>query len=412
MEQRLTSPQTWPAIIAAPARHGMLQRLRNLEGAEALPFILASKVATLALLLVAYFLFPVNDVLRGQNFAYPSTSNTDFATRFTSWDASHYLFLAEEGFAPGQQSNAFPPLFPLAIRVAHIVIPDLVTASVIVANLASGVALYLLYTYAKRRYGRAAALKGLILLLAMPTAFYLNLVYTEGLFLLLAMLFFIGLERRNLPLAAGAAFLMPLARLIGIAVVVPFGIYLIANALQLNVGGSLAARLHASLTPQLLWLLAPIAGAAAYCLYMQIETGDPLEMVHAHALFAADLGGDRMLNPIAFVKDLFTVELALHHDTNSILDRLFFFAYLASLPLAWKRLDRPTFAFAVVMGLAPLAGSFMSYMRYLLMAFPLFLAWGTFFESKSPRLFFYSMLPLLIMQEFFVVFQVTHNGVS
>ena len=40
------------------------------------------------------------------------------ATRLSTWDAQHYLFLATEGYHAGQRSITFFPLFPWLIRLA------------------------------------------------------------------------------------------------------------------------------------------------------------------------------------------------------------------------------------------------------------------------------------------------------
>ncbi|MPZ47870.1 MAG: hypothetical protein GEU75_00880 [Dehalococcoidia bacterium] len=167
----------------------------RLEGSAALPFILGSKLATLALVLVAFLFFPLNEPQQQENFNYPVQS--DLAERFTPWDASHYLHLSDQGYQPEQMSNAFAPLYPLLIKAAHVAVPDRILAALLVSNLASAVALYLLYVYCKRRYGEGPALKTLLALLALPTTFFLNLIYSEAVFLLLSVLFFWGLYTRN-----------------------------------------------------------------------------------------------------------------------------------------------------------------------------------------------------------------------
>jgi hypothetical protein len=417
MEQRLiTTTETWPALTEAPRRPApalrrAVDRLRSLDGFEALPYIFASKLATFGLVLIATLFFPIVEELRSENYAYPVRG--DLATRFTTWDASHYLYVSEEGYREGQMSNAFAPLYPFAVRAAHLLVPDRVAAALLVSNLASAVAAYFLYVYVKRRYSRDVAIKALVLLLTFPTAFYLNIIYSEGLFLLMSVAFLVGLQRHNLPVAAAAASLMPLTRMVGVAVVVPLAVYLVADALsKAPLTSDWPVRLRLVARPQLLYLLAPLAGLGLYCAYMQLETGDPLAMVHAQLLFPSERGTAGLLNPAQLYDNLFDVPLTLHNDTGSILDRLFFLLFLVSLPLAWRRLDRPVFVFALLMGLTPLAGSFMSYMRYVLLAFPLFIAWASYLQDKNPRIFAYGVLPLLILQEVFVIFQATHNGVA
>ncbi|MPZ47869.1 MAG: hypothetical protein GEU75_00875 [Dehalococcoidia bacterium] len=162
----------------------------------------------------------------------------------------------------------------------------------------------------------------------------------------------------------------------------------------------------------MLYVLSPVLGLAAYVVYMQVATGDALAMVHAQALFPVPRGLDNLTDPRRFVDDFLTVKLAFHDTTGSLLDRVFFIAFVASLLLAYRKLDRPLFAFVLLMGLTPLAGSFMAFMRYLVVAWPLFLAWGRYLNGKSPRLMFYGLLPLLALQEIFVILYATYNGVA
>src|SRR5262245_12428992 len=50
------------------------------------------------------------------NFHWPLEQPPTGATRFATWDAQHYLFLATEGYHAGQRSITFFPLFPWLIR--------------------------------------------------------------------------------------------------------------------------------------------------------------------------------------------------------------------------------------------------------------------------------------------------------
>lgn len=381
---------------------------------DALPLILAAKLFTLTFIALAYFYFPFNAEWHTLGFHYP-TGEIDFTTRVTTWDAGHYLYLADIGYMPEQMSNAFPPLYPLMIRALSAMGLHSIIAGLLIANLTSTAALLLFYRLARQRFGREVAQKALQLMLVFPTAFYLNLIYSEGVFLLLSVLFFVAMYRRNLWLMAACAFLLPLVRLVGFAIAIPMVVYAAEAAwLRLrSTRGPLSHRLGKALGPEAVTLLAPVAGVATLCAFMAIETGDPLAMMHAQAYYETAMRGfDGLLQPMSILKDLFRSDLALYGLSNSVLDRIFFTVFLASAPLVYRRVDRPMFAFYLVMGLTPMAGSFQSYMRYLLVAFPLFLAWASYLEKVRPGRFVFGLMPLIMVQGIFVVLQASRLWVA
>jgi hypothetical protein len=71
-------------------------------------------------------------------------------------------------------------------------------------------------------------------------------------------------------------------------------------------------------------------------------------------------------------------------------------------PLVYKKTNKVFFFYYLALGSVPILGSFMGYMRYLLPAFPLFIALGRVFEKK--KMLFYSYLYIsLFLQVLFVV---------
>jgi hypothetical protein len=142
----------------------------------------------------------------------------------------------------------------------------------------------------------------------------------------------------------------------------------------------------------LLVVVAPIAGAAAYLAFMQLATGDALAHVHAARLYPARWEVTTLLQPWELWETTFGRGLTLHGQLDSSVDRLLFVGFVASAPLVYRKVGLPLFAFYVLLGMQPLMGSYMSYARYLLLAFPLFIAWGAYFE-EHPR----AMAPLVMV---------------
>lgn len=139
---------------------------------------------------------------------------------FFRWDAYWYLQIAREGyrFDPDQQSNvAFFPLFPYLARAMGWVLGGPAVGGLVVANVATIVALFYL-----RRLGRAlfdervGQLAG-VLLLVFPTALFLSVFYTEGLFLALTVACTFYYFGERFVLAGVLGFLATLTRSTGLA---------------------------------------------------------------------------------------------------------------------------------------------------------------------------------------------------
>ena len=176
----MVTPEAPPHLPKPPTASGSAPT----PGASS-PSSSPAKLAVLAVVyLGAYMLQP--EAVYPHNYEdAPGPSWHAFKNALHGWDTVHYVTLAEDGYEKGSFRNAFYPVLPYSIRALNVVTGDSIVSGLIVANLASGAGLYLLYVFVRRRYSAQAALTTLALLLAFPTAFYLDIVYSEGPFLLL-----------------------------------------------------------------------------------------------------------------------------------------------------------------------------------------------------------------------------------
>ncbi len=118
------------------------------------------------------------------------------------WDAAWYAGIAEGSYhydpaAPGGTNVAFAPLYPFLIRLLSGVLRavtfgwdfgnarwgSLITAGLLISNIAFYFALVLLVRWLSGRLGRAGALTVALAVASLPTAFFFSAMYTEGLFL-------------------------------------------------------------------------------------------------------------------------------------------------------------------------------------------------------------------------------------
>ena len=132
------------------------------------------------------------------------------------------------------------------------------------------------------------------------------------------------------------------------------------------------------------YLAAPALGLAALWAFMALAAGDTFAAYRAEQQFIGEYKVSEIIRPWHFFSDFFTTDLHLHGYLDSALDRLVFIAFLASLPLAWRRLDRPLFAMTLLLGIVPLFGSFLAYTRLVMSAFGLFVAYAAVARA-TPR---------------------------
>jgi hypothetical protein len=178
-------------------------------------------------------------------------------------------------------------------------------------------------------------------------------------------------------------------------------------------GRSLPRQLLANLLrPRSLLLAAPLLAFAAYLLYMDAQVGDAFAGLRAQEEFIGQKDVKYLLQPWRFVSGLFRADLLLHDYVLSLLDRGFFLWFVASLPLLWRRVDKPLFVFCALLGLVPLLGTFMSYMRYVMPAFGLYVAYGGWLEGKSAVLLPGIVLTMALLQALFLSLFVMNHWVA
>ncbi len=297
------------------------------------------------------------------------------------WDTGFYVSIAEEGYrfqGVPLPSVAFFPLLPLLMRGLTALVGDAVLAGVLISNGALLLATLLLYRLVAESWDQGVAERTVWYLLIFPTAFFGAAIYTESLFLLLAVGTFF-LARRGLWESAG---------LLGLAAALTrFTGLILAPALLVEwLDRWWRARKGDGKRPPLWGLLAPglvPLGTLAYMAYLDRTFGDPLAFVHGAAAW-----GREPRSPLITVAELFRAPaegwgralLAGHIHVDNWMDFLFVLGFLALglVLLGRKRWGEATF---VLLGAAIPFGSglLMSQRRYMWVLFPAFILlaqWG------------------------------------
>jgi mannosyltransferase PIG-V len=302
------------------------------------------------------------------------------------WDSVWFLRIAEHGYGSAEEATAaFYPLYPLLVgALGRVLLGHYVLAGVLISLAATLGAFVLLYRLAEPKLGAEGARRAVLYLAVFPFAVFLGAVYSEALFLFLALAAFVLAERGSFLGAGAAAGLAWLTRPLGVALLP-------------------ALALLAWRTPRrrdaLLRLAAAPALFALYPLWLWWRIGDPWAFLGAedvwgrHLSWAGPLGGlwDGLRAGWAGVRQLASGSDSTRYwsavqdaDPDRVaavnLQQLAFFVLFAALTVVvWRRFGAAYGLFAAVSLAIPLSlpgerWPLLSMPRFGLVIFPLFLA--------------------------------------
>jgi hypothetical protein len=212
----------------------------------------------------------------GHQFVTPprAASAPNFYEKFSAYDGGWYKWIAVSGYHydPGQQSStAFFPLFPLLGAVLMRLTGLGPTWALLLVShvcLAAAFVLAAVYLHGRRPPPDRTALSFTLLALGvMPATFFFRMTYSESTFLLLILLFLLGIQRNwPLPTIALIAGLASACRPVGVGLLLPLLLYIWRRSPDRR-----AFLLRAA-------LFAPLAcwGLLAYAAFLYLQFGDPL----------------------------------------------------------------------------------------------------------------------------------------
>ena len=286
----------------------------------------------------------------------PPPDFTPVSDGLLAWDGRWYEAIATGGYADAADpALRFFPLWPVLGRAASW-IPGIGAgvALVIMANTAALTAGVLMHRLVVSETGDPRLARRAVRLLALaPPSFVLVLAYSEALYLTLALSMFLLARRHRWWAAAAAGYLAGLTRPVGALLAVPAAVMAWPERSQRRV---LAA------------LVAPLAGAATFCLWAQGALGDAFAPLDRQR----ELRGD-LVEPVSrLVRGAWR---GAHGDTGELLHFLAAVVLIALAVVAARRLSRAMALYAVIsLALLLAAENLNSLERYALSAFPLVIA--------------------------------------
>lgn len=201
----------------------------------------------------------------------------DFLDIWEVWDAALFRKVAEFGYyAPeyaDQTAVDFPGL-PLLMRAVHAVVPDWTAAALIVSFVGGAAAAVALWRLAAQETGPVGGTRAVLYLVAFPYAVFLFAGYSEALFLGFAIPAWYAATRDDWRAAGLLAAASSFTRVTGLALAVALGVqYLVQRHRERRAAGLPPWALPTARDRRCLWLLAPVASAGSYVVYLWSRTG-------------------------------------------------------------------------------------------------------------------------------------------
>ncbi len=314
------------------------------------------------------------------------------------WDGVWFIKIATTGYADGDGSTAFFPLYPMLLRWLGVLFRgNLVTTGIVISMVCYAGCVWLLYRLAKEDFDGGVASRAVIYLAIGPLSFFLQAVYTESLFLFLSLACFVCAREGRWRLAGFAGLLATLTRSTGVLLLIPmFYYYYEDKEWDLKRTDSHAAN-----------MLMVVEGLLVWMTYLAIAFGKPLLFSTAQASWSrflaapnytvamgfvdAALGAYRLLGA-EFARLFGTWALtseALGNAASNLIDLAFFIPAVGLLWYGARRLPRAYSWYALAALAYPLffpssGVPLLSYPRFTLTAFPLYIALAVFTRGR-PR---------------------------
>jgi hypothetical protein len=317
------------------------------------------------------------------------------------FDTLWYTKIAMQGYAQGDGTTVFFPLYPLLTRlVGKVLGGNYLLGGIIVSNMACFLALVYLYKLSHLEFDSdTAATRTVVYLSVFPTAFFLLGVYTESLFLLLAVAAFYYARRGNWLAASIMGLFAALTKQLGLLLLFPLLYEYLAQSSKFQVPTSKFQLPVCNFQLQgdvLLLALIPI-GTLAFLLFRHFYIGEPFLVETYRVQWAANASWP-WNNIMDSLTAIFNTERFLPlNPEDTLLRRIFYNSFdLACVGLflflsvaSFRRLRLSYGLYMVSVLFVVLMQNFRppypiaSLPRYVLVLFPGFMVLGAMVKNKA-----------------------------
>jgi len=293
----------------------------------------------------------------------PTNSGFLSSTRFANFDGTHYLAIAENGYEHFQQ--AFFPLYPILIRYTSKSLSlQYELSGLFISNVSFFLFLYFLQKYLLSKFNKKITTWIVFCFISLPMSFFMQTVYTESLFLFLAILAIFFFNNKK--------FLLCFIVLGFLSAVRVNGIFLNFILLIVFIYKYRVSRIDT--LRACLYGLIGSSGLILYMVYLNLNYSDALLFIHSQNAFGANRATDTFIFlPQVFfryIKIFFTVSFTSLTLWVSVTEFVIFnLALFLSAALFKKKGLRSVALFSSCSLLLPtLTGTLSSIPRYSLLA--------------------------------------------
>ena len=324
----------------------------------------------------------------------PTPSVSNIFSIWANFDGQRYLELAQNGYGFERKniSNyAYFPIYPWAIKTFNI-LGSYLASGLLLSHLFLILAIYFLYKLINLDHKSKIAKSAVMLLLVFPVSFFFGSVYTESLFLLLAVLSFFFARKNNFFLAGIFAALASATRITGIflwpALVYEFWLFH-------------GRDIKKSLNPGALWLILPPLGLLSFIRFQASQTGDAFTFIRLQSDFVGGGGDKLVLIYQVFFRYAKMVLFINHTDPlffTVLLELLSAILILLVLVFSLKKIRFSYWIFTLFSYLLPtFTGTFVSMPRFTIVLFPIFIYLALWFDRQHPfvRIAYYTICSIL-----------------
>lgn len=339
---------------------------------------------------IAGFLLPFSPRFPYSDIYFQKSNIPYWIWSFANFDGVHYLTIAKSGYS-AQFTQVFFPLYPLSLYLFSKLFPwvNMIILGIFISNIFFILLLTVFWRLLEIDY-RVDQIKWIIIfLLVFPTSFFFGSLYTESFFLFLIICSFLFARKHKWWLAGMLGALATATRLVGIFLL-PSLIYewlLFSEKRKTSEIKNIFYRKLNSIYNAKFLLLIPL-GLLFYMFFLQIKFHDWLLFWHVQPVFGASRSGNSMiLFPQVlwrYFKIMLNVPVSQEMFWISLSEVLFTLLSISCLIYAhFKKVRFSYLIFSWCAVIIPtLTGTFSSMPRYILVAFPMYIALGLMRNTK------------------------------
>jgi len=354
-------------------------------------YVLSWRILILICATLAMYILPIVPRYTNQT-SYPSTGN--LLTMWSNFDGNQNLSIAQFGYDYATRSNQSYSLFPVyPWLIGNLnVFNSYLISSLFLSHLFLIASIFVLYRLVLLDEKPKIAKSTILLLLLFPTSFFFGSVYSESLFLFLALSSLFFARKKLFFLSSIMALIASATKITGIFLWISI-IYEYWLANEKNI--------KKLFRPNLIWLFLPPLGLISYLQYIFERIGKP-EFISGifSILFGENPEKLILIHQVIFryFKMLFLTDIGSSVFFTVLLEFISAILIITVIIFAYKNIR---FSYWIYLLLAfifsGLSGTFVGFPRLILVIFPVFIFLGKWLveQGRGVRLAFYGLLIIL-----------------